>query len=91
MTQDELDSALDPANYLGSTRKAIDKVLQRASAAQLEASPTFLDLPGVRTHYRWDGPADRPVLLFSNGLGTNLTMWDGADCRVFRAIPGVAL
>jgi 3-carboxy-cis,cis-muconate cycloisomerase len=77
MTHDELDSALDPVNYLGSTRKVIDKVLQRASAARLESNPTFLELPGVRTHYRWDGPADEPVLLFSNGLGTNLTMWEG--------------
>jgi 3-carboxy-cis,cis-muconate cycloisomerase len=77
MTHEELDSALDPANYLGPTRKAIDKVLHRASAARLESNPTFLGLPGVCTHYRWDGPAGKPVLLFSNGLGTNLTMWDG--------------
>ncbi len=77
MSHDELDSALDPANYLGSTRMAIDKILQRTSAAGVEANRAFLDLHGVRTHYRWDGPADKPVLLFSNGLGTNLTMWDG--------------
>jgi 3-oxoadipate enol-lactonase len=36
----------------------------------------FLDLPDVRTRYRWDGPENKPVLLLSNGLGTNLTMWD---------------
>ena len=36
----------------------------------------FIDLLEVRTNYRWDGPADKPVLLLSNGLGTNLTMWD---------------
>jgi 3-oxoadipate enol-lactonase len=77
MTHDELESALDPAKYLGSARQAIERILQRASAARSEANPTFVELPGIRTHYRSDGPADKPVLLFSNGLGTNLTMWDG--------------
>ena len=77
MTEDALDSALDPNNYLGSTRTAIDRVLQRASAARSQVSPAFVQLPGVRAHYRWDGLADKPVLLFSNGLGTDLTAWDG--------------
>ena len=77
MTNEELDLSLDPANYLGSTRTAIDRVLQRAAADRLNLNPTFVEVHGVRTHYRWDGSADKPVLLFSNGLGTNLTMWDG--------------
>jgi 3-oxoadipate enol-lactonase len=29
-----------------------------------------------RTHYRFDGPADAPVLVLSNSLGTDLHMWD---------------
>ena len=36
----------------------------------------FLEIDGAPLHYRWDGPADRPVLLFSNSLGTDLSMWD---------------
>jgi len=36
----------------------------------------FIDFSDVRVHYRWDGPADQPVLLLANGLGTNMTMWD---------------
>jgi 3-oxoadipate enol-lactonase len=32
---------------------------------------------GVRIHYRLDGAADRPVLLLSNSIGTDLHMWDG--------------
>ncbi len=36
----------------------------------------FIDLSDVRIYYQWDGPANKPVLLLSNGLGTNLTMWD---------------
>jgi 3-oxoadipate enol-lactonase len=36
----------------------------------------FLEIDGAPLHYRWDGPANRPVLLFSNSLGTDLSMWD---------------
>jgi 3-oxoadipate enol-lactonase len=31
---------------------------------------------GYRIAYRFDGPADKPVLLLSNSIGTDLTMWD---------------
>lgn len=31
---------------------------------------------GVRIAYRFDGPADKPVLLLSNSIGTDLSMWD---------------
>lgn len=31
---------------------------------------------GVAIHYTIDGPADAPVLLMSNSLGTSLEMWD---------------
>lgn len=30
---------------------------------------------GCRIAYRFDGPADAPVLLLSNSLGTDMTMW----------------
>lgn len=33
-------------------------------------------LPDVQIHYEWMGPEDKPVLVFSNSLGTNLRMWD---------------
>jgi 3-oxoadipate enol-lactonase len=32
---------------------------------------------GVRIAYRFDGDQDRPVLLLSNSIGTDLHMWDG--------------
>lgn len=32
---------------------------------------------GVRTAYRIDGSADRPVLVLANSIGTTLHMWDG--------------
>ena len=31
---------------------------------------------GCRIAYRFDGPADKPVLLLSNSIGTDFTMWD---------------
>ena len=31
---------------------------------------------GIRIAYRFDGSADRPVLLLSNSIGTDLSMWD---------------
>lgn len=38
---------------------------------------SFANLDGIRLHYRDDGPRDGPVLVFSNSLGTDLTMWEG--------------
>ncbi|MFE4514920.1 3-oxoadipate enol-lactonase [Kitasatospora sp. NPDC056783] len=32
---------------------------------------------GVRIAYRFDGDEDKPVLLLSNSIGTDLHMWDG--------------
>jgi 3-oxoadipate enol-lactonase len=36
----------------------------------------FAELADVRLHYRFDGEAEAPVVMLSNSLGTNLTMWD---------------
>ena len=36
----------------------------------------FADLPQVRLHYSFSGPAAAPALILSNSLGTNLSMWD---------------
>jgi 3-oxoadipate enol-lactonase len=37
---------------------------------------SFADLAGARFHYRFDGAEGAPVLVLSNSLGTNLSMWD---------------
>jgi 3-oxoadipate enol-lactonase len=34
------------------------------------------NLPDVQIHYEWAGANNKPVLVFSNSLGTNLRMWD---------------
>jgi len=36
----------------------------------------FADLPKVRLHYSFSGPAAAPALILSNSLGTNFSMWD---------------
>jgi 3-oxoadipate enol-lactonase len=36
----------------------------------------FASLPDVKINYEWSGAENRPVLVFSNGLGTNMHMWD---------------
>lgn len=36
----------------------------------------MLKIAGEEFHYRLDGPAKATVLMLSNGLGTDLTMWD---------------
>jgi 3-oxoadipate enol-lactonase len=34
------------------------------------------DLPSVRIHYQLDGPSDAPVVMLSNSLMSNLSMWN---------------
>src|SRR5579864_79741 len=36
----------------------------------------FAESNGARLNYRFDGPDTAPVLVLSNSLGTNLSMWD---------------
>jgi 3-oxoadipate enol-lactonase len=43
----------------------------------------FVDLPKVRLHYSFAGPAAAPALVLSNSLGTNFSMWD-AQTPVFE-------
>ncbi|HET9803775.1 MAG TPA: 3-oxoadipate enol-lactonase [Candidatus Acidoferrum sp.] len=36
----------------------------------------FADLSDVRIHYSFTGPHSAPILVFSNSLGANFSMWD---------------
>ncbi len=36
----------------------------------------FADFEGIRLHYQLSGDASLPVLVFSNSLGANLSMWE---------------
>jgi len=54
------------------------------------APPTTIAANGIGIAYRLEGPADAPVVLFSNSLATNLEMWNDqaaalvGDYRVLR-------
>jgi 3-oxoadipate enol-lactonase len=37
----------------------------------------FVETNGIKIHYRIDGPADGPVIVLSNSIGTDLSLWDG--------------
>lgn len=37
---------------------------------------SFVEVDGARIHYRIDGADDAPVLVLSNSLGADLSMWD---------------
>jgi 3-oxoadipate enol-lactonase len=43
----------------------------------------FIETENSRIHYLLEGPASAPILVFSNSLGTNLSMWD-SQATVFR-------
>jgi 3-oxoadipate enol-lactonase len=46
-------------------------------------------LPSAQIHYECSGPDSAPVLVLSNSLGTNLTLWDpqlAAFERHFRVL-----
>jgi len=49
----------------------------------------FAEFGDVRLHYRWDGPEAAPVVMLSNSLGTDFSMWDAqaaAWSRRFRLL-----
>ena len=49
----------------------------------------LLDIADAHIHYRFDGPADAPVLVLSNSLGTDLDMWSpqiAAFTTAFRVL-----
>jgi 3-oxoadipate enol-lactonase len=41
----------------------------------------FVDVGGLRTHYEFNGDQG-PVLVFSNSLGTNLSMWEAQAAKL---------
>lgn len=44
----------------------------------------YAELPDVRLHYVLEGPPDAPVVMLSNSLGTDLSMWDGVAAVLSR-------
>jgi len=49
----------------------------------------FAEFGDVRIHYQWDGPENAPVVMLSNSLGTDCSMWDAqgaAWSKKFRVL-----
>jgi 3-oxoadipate enol-lactonase len=64
-------------------------ILITSAPRPTRSATAFVDLDGARFHYRLDGPAEAPVLLLSNSLGTDLGMWSAqlpAWSRRFRVL-----
>ncbi len=76
LSESQLLHIFDPAHYLGITRKSIDQVLARAESSGIETSRKWIALPGAHIHYKLTGRPGQPVLVFSNSLGADLTMWN---------------
>jgi 3-oxoadipate enol-lactonase len=84
LTTANLTRLLDPRHYLGETQTFIDRVLANRAGPtpdprtteNVAMAETFIDVDGARFHYRFDGPSDAPVLVLSNSLGTDLSMWE---------------
>lgn len=43
---------------------------------------SIVNIRGVHVHYRTDGSEDRPTVVFSNSLGTDLRVWDAVADRL---------
>ena len=74
--ESELASLFVPTNYLGDAKQSIDQVLARADAMGIATTTSLLDIAGAWIHFKWSGESDKPVLVLSNSLGADMTMWD---------------
>ena len=88
----DLERLLDPRNYTGSSEHFVGRVLSArgpavpvAHTAAQESPESFVDVDGARIHCRVDGAEGAPVLVFSNSLGADLSMWnDQVDALASR-------
>jgi hypothetical protein len=88
----DLERLLDPRNYTGAADHFVDRVLSSygpaapvAHGAARESSESFVDVDGAQIHCRVDGAVGAPVLVLSNSLGADLSMWnDQVDALASR-------
>ena len=76
LSEAEIAALFDPAKYLGMTQQSIEQVLGRAASIGAGSRSSKIDISGVRIHFQLSGQADKPVLVFSNSLGADLSMWN---------------
>ena len=51
----------------------------------------FTETDPIRSYYRLEGNADRPLLVLSHSLGLDHGMWDPQMPGLLLAIPGAAV
>ena len=76
LSKAEIAALFESAGYLGMTRQSIDQVLARAASMGAESRSSTIEVAGARIHFKLSGPASKPVLVFSNSLGADLSMWN---------------
>jgi len=76
LSKSAIERLFDPNQYLGNSYSSIDRVLARASASGVATQSGWTDSFGARIHFRLSGPKHLPVLVFSNSLGSDMSMWD---------------
>ena len=95
LSRAQIDRALDPARYLGQADEFVARTAGKPSRKALEGqalmATTSIDIQRERFNCRVDGPADAPVLVLSNSLGTDLSMWEPQVGVSGAAVPRPAL
>jgi 3-carboxy-cis,cis-muconate cycloisomerase/3-oxoadipate enol-lactonase len=76
MTEQALLAQFDGAAYLGSSQESVSRVVARARKSATENRTSMVEIPGVRLNIAVSGLPKNPVLVFSNSLGADLSMWD---------------
>jgi len=58
------------------SQKSLDHEPRFYNMQSKEASMPFADVNATKIHYQFDGPEQGPVIMLSNSLASNLSMWD---------------
>ena len=67
---------LDPERYTGLAGAFVDRVVAQQKPQLKEHAMPHAKANGIEIYYELSGPADAPVVMLSNSLGTRLEMWD---------------
>jgi 3-carboxy-cis,cis-muconate cycloisomerase len=76
LSESDIVKLFDPHRYLGNSHLSIGKVLARASASGVATQSGWIYSFDARLHFKLSGPKHLPVLMLSNSLGSDMSMWD---------------
>lgn len=89
MSEAEIHAQFDASSYLGVARESVSRVVERARLSAAATRTLTVEALGMNTHVAMSGPANKPVLVLSHSLGTDLSMWDSqidAFAKHFRVL-----